>query len=144
MISSRGGFGERREDAAAVEPAHAAAEDRVPVEVARLQLRGGLVGAVVEDDRRAHAVAAIAVDGGHVRPADAVVLEALVERRDPHRAHLRSATSSPIGYSTIAVAMPVRRPKQSARLAATLNSPPLTWIVQVSALRNGTTPGSSR
>ena len=33
------GLRERREDAAAVEPAHAAREDRLPVEVARLQLR---------------------------------------------------------------------------------------------------------
>jgi hypothetical protein len=34
--------------------------------------------------------------------------------------------SSPIGYSTMADAMPVRIPKQSARFAAVLNSPPLT------------------
>ena len=57
----------------------------VPVEVARLELRRGFVAAVVEDDRPAHAEAAIAVDGRHVRPAHAVVLEHLVERRDAHR-----------------------------------------------------------
>src|SRR6266536_454382 len=34
--------------------------------------------------------------------------------------------------------------KQSARLAATLNSAPVTWIVHSRALRKGTTPGSSR
>jgi hypothetical protein len=34
--------------------------------------------------------------------------------------------STSMGYSTIAAAIPVRKPKQSARLAATLNSPPLT------------------
>ena len=42
--------------------------------------------AVVEDDGGAHAVAAVAVDGGHVRAADAVVLEVLVEGPDAHRA----------------------------------------------------------
>ena len=57
-----------------------------PVEVARLELRRRLVGAVVEDDRAAHAVAAVAVDGGHVRPGDAVVREPLVERPHAHRA----------------------------------------------------------
>ena len=45
-------LGERGEDAAGVEPAHAAGEDRLPVEVAGLEQRAGLVGAVVEDDRR--------------------------------------------------------------------------------------------
>src|SRR5688572_6198009 len=44
----------------------------------------------------------------------------------------------------MALAMPVRMPKQSARLAAQLNSPPLTWIAQSVALRKGTTPGSRR
>ena len=47
------------------------------------------LAAVVEDDRAAHAVAAVAVDGRHVRAAHAVVLEHLVERRHAHRAHLR-------------------------------------------------------
>ena len=65
-----------------MEPAHAAGEDARPVEVAGLEQRAGLVGAVVEDDGRAHAVAAIAVDGGDVGAAHAVVLEPLVERRD--------------------------------------------------------------
>src|SRR6185312_13215596 len=47
-------------------------------------------------------------------------------------------------YLTMAVAMAVRRPKQSARLAATLYSPPETCTSNERALRNGTTPGSSR
>src|SRR5438045_7475915 len=47
-------------------------------------------------------------------------------------------------YLTIAVATPVRRPKQSERLAATLYSPPETWTSNERALRNGMTPGSSR
>ena len=57
-----------------------------------LSSAAGLVGAVVEDDRRANAVAAVAVDGGDVRPANAVVLELLVERRD---AHLADAAPAP-------------------------------------------------
>ena len=85
MISSEVRLGERGEDAAAVEPANPGAEDLLPVEVAGLELRRGLVAAVVEDGRPAHAEAAIAVDGRHVRPAHAVVLEHLVERRDAHR-----------------------------------------------------------
>src|SRR6266542_289914 len=43
----------------------------------------------------------------------------------------------------MAVAMPVLRPKQSDRLAAQLNSPPLTWMVHSLALRKGMWPGSS-
>ena len=44
----------------------------------------------------------------------------------------------------MAVAMPVFRRKQSARLAAQLNSPPLTWMAHSVALRNGMMPGSRR
>src|SRR5512138_1218072 len=44
----------------------------------------------------------------------------------------------------MAVTMPVFRPKQSARLAAQLNSPPLTWIAHWLALRKGMMPGSRR
>src|SRR6188768_1950880 len=40
--------------------------------------------------------------------------------------------------------MPVFNPKQSARFAAQLNSPPLTCTEQFEAFRNGTIPGSSR
>src|SRR5215467_5599225 len=40
--------------------------------------------------------------------------------------------------------MPVFRPKQSARFAAQLNSPPLTWILHSVALRKGMIPGSRR
>src|SRR5450755_4255489 len=44
----------------------------------------------------------------------------------------------------MALATPVFRPKQSARFAAQLNSPPLTWILHSVALRNGMMPGSRR
>ena len=136
-------LGERGEDAAGVEPAHAAGEDRLPVEVAGLEQAAGLVGAVVEDDRRADAVAAVAVDGGDVRPADAVVLEPLVERRDAHLADagLHQLADGVVDHRR---ATPVFRPKQSARLAATLYSPPETWMSSERALRNGITPGSRR
>ena len=40
--------------------------------------------------------------------------------------------------------MPVLRRKQSERFAETLNSPPLTWMSQCVALRNGMMPGSRR
>src|SRR5437588_1869048 len=70
-----------------MEPAHAAREDFFPVEVARFETRRRLVRAVVEDDGRANAEAPVAIDGGHVRPRHAVVLERLVERPHAHRAH---------------------------------------------------------
>src|ERR1051325_8039535 len=44
----------------------------------------------------------------------------------------------------MALVMPVLRPKQSERVAATLNSPPLTWMSHWVALRNGMMPGSRR
>src|ERR1019366_6518211 len=44
----------------------------------------------------------------------------------------------------MAEATAVRRPKQSERLAATLNSPPETWILHSVALRKGMIPGSRR
>ena len=43
------------------------AEDLVPVEVAGLQQRAGFIAAVVENDRSANALAAIAIHGRHVR-----------------------------------------------------------------------------
>src|SRR3954463_6006973 len=44
----------------------------------------------------------------------------------------------------MAEATPVFSRKQSARFAATLNSPPLTWILHSVALRKGMMPGSRR
>ena len=134
---------QRREDAAAVEPAHAAAEDRVPVEVARLEQRRGLVGAVVEDDRRADAVAAVAVDRRHVRPAGAVVLEVLVERRDAHRAHalgdqIADRVVDHRGRDAGAQAETVGQVRGDVELAAADVDRARV------ALRNGTTPGSRR
>src|SRR5262249_28873536 len=61
---------------------HAAGEELLPVEVAGLEFGSGLVGAVVEDDRPADAVAAIAVYRREIRPANAIVVEPLVEGRD--------------------------------------------------------------
>src|ERR1035437_2804005 len=77
----RGGGGERREDAAGVEPADAEfAEDVVPIEVAGLELRGGGIAAIGVADGAADAEAAL----GEVEPvadgaADAVVLAPLDE-----------------------------------------------------------------
>jgi hypothetical protein len=63
------------------------AQPSLPVKVARLQLRRRFVRAVVEDDGRADALAAVAVDGGDVWAAHAVVLEPLEEGADAHRSH---------------------------------------------------------
>src|SRR5947207_5605259 len=68
-----------------MEPADAAREDGLPVEVARFEPRRSLVASVVEHHGRTHTLAAVAVDGGHVRSADAVVLETFVERPYTHR-----------------------------------------------------------
>ncbi len=79
--------GRRRQcgvDASGVEPAHAFAEDRFPVEVARFEHGAGFIGPVVEDNRRPDAVAEIAVDGGDVRSTGAIVLEPFVEGSDAH------------------------------------------------------------
>ena len=56
----------------------------VPIEIAGLELAGGLVAAVVKNHRRAHALAAVGINRGHVRPAHAVVLELFVERFHAH------------------------------------------------------------
>ena len=77
---------QRGEDAAAVEPPDAAGEDFLPVEVAGLELRRRFVAAVVEHDRRADALAAVAIDSSHVRAVDAVVLEVFVEGFNAHGA----------------------------------------------------------
>jgi hypothetical protein len=78
---SGGGLGERGEDAAGVEPAHAEfAEDVVPVEVARLELRGGGVAAVGVADGATDAEAALGeVEAVAHGAADAVVLAPLDE-----------------------------------------------------------------
>ena len=47
--------------------------------------RRRFVGPVVENNRRANAVSAVAVDGGHVGAVDAVVFETLVKRLHSHR-----------------------------------------------------------
>ena len=75
------------EDAAGMKPAHAAAEDSRPVEVAGFEQSAGFVRTVIEDDGRAHSKAAVAVNGGDIGPADAVVLEPFVERRHTGFAH---------------------------------------------------------
>src|SRR6266481_7128312 len=70
-----------------MKPAHAAGKDLVPIKIAGLQLRGGLVTTIVEDHRRAHAIAAITVDCRDVWTIDAVVFEPFVEGLDAHGAY---------------------------------------------------------
>ena len=78
---------QRRKNAAAMEPAYTAGKYFSPIEIAGLEHAASLVSPVVEHHRRAHTLPAVAIDRGHVRSVDAVVLEALVERFDTHRAH---------------------------------------------------------
>src|SRR5258706_10362332 len=77
-----GGFRQRCEDSATMEPADAAGEDRVPVEVAGFEAGGSLVAPILKDLRRPDTLAAIAVDRRDIGASDALVLETLVER--PH------------------------------------------------------------
>ena len=104
----------------------AAGEDVVPVEVARLQLRGRFVGAVVEHHWGAHALAAVAIHRGHVGAVHAVVLEALVEGLHAHGQHALGDQVADGVIRPWPSRSPVFRPKQFDRLAAQLNSPPLT------------------
>ena len=69
-----------------MKPPHAAGHDRLPVKIAWLQERARFVRAIVEDDRRSHAVPLIAIDGGHVWTANAIMLEMFVEGLDSHSA----------------------------------------------------------
>ena len=70
-----------------MEPAHAASEDSLPIEIARFQEPGGFVRAVIEHHRGAHAVAAVAIHRRHIWAAHAIVLEVLIERTDAHGLH---------------------------------------------------------
>ena len=72
-------------NASTMKPANAAGKNFLPIEVSWLELSGGFVASVVENNRRAYSVAAIAVHRGHVRPLNAVVFKVLVNRLHPHR-----------------------------------------------------------
>ena len=111
----------------------------LPIEVAGLQPPGRFVRAVVEYHR------ARARHGrGRCRPwpysaSYAVVLEMLVERLDAHGPHaFGDKVADRIIYHRGRDAGLHR--KQSDRLAAQLNSPPLTWIWHSCALRKGMMP----
>ena len=80
----------RGKNSAAMEPADAAREDRLPIEVTLFEQTGGFVGAVVENDRRPHALSAVAIHGGDVRPAHAIVGEIVYRTAErPSRARAR-------------------------------------------------------
>ena len=70
-----------------MKPAHPARENFLPIEITRLELRRRFVAAVIENHGRPQALAAVAVNGGHIGPMHAVVLEVFVERCDAHGAH---------------------------------------------------------
>src|SRR2546423_368471 len=69
-----------------MEPTNARTKDRLPIEIARLELRCGFVASVVENDRGTNPMALIAVNGRHVRTGDAIVGETFVERFNAHGA----------------------------------------------------------
>ena len=83
----RRGFRQCRKDSAAVKPAHALFENFLPLKITRLQLRRRFVATIVKHHRRAHALPAVAVNGGHVGPVHAVVFEMFVKRLHAHGAH---------------------------------------------------------
>src|SRR5260370_16041128 len=68
-----------------MKPAHAASKNFVPVKISWLKARRSLVGSVVKNHRRAHAIAAVAIDRGNVWAANPVVRESLIEWLDAHR-----------------------------------------------------------
>src|SRR5712675_448951 len=70
-----------------MEPTDTAGEDRFPVKISRLKLGRGFVAAIVENHGSAHALAAVTIDGCHVRALDPVVLETFVERFHAHSSH---------------------------------------------------------
>src|SRR2546426_475667 len=67
-----------------MKPAHAIAKNRCPVKVARLQLRGSFISAVIKHDRRPHAVTAIAVHSRDVWPGHSVMLKPFIDWRNAH------------------------------------------------------------
>jgi len=68
-----------------VEPAHPPLKYGLPIEIARFELGSGFVAAVIKHHRWAHAVAAIAVDGCHIRAIHPVVFKTAVKRHHAHR-----------------------------------------------------------
>ena len=70
-----------------MEPAHAVRKHGLPIDIARLQLRGCFIRAVIENHRSTHAIAAIAINRGYVGPGNAIVLEVLIERMHAHGTH---------------------------------------------------------
>ena len=136
---------QRAEDAAGVEPARAeAAEDLVPVDVARRELRDGGVPAIGAAKRGADAEAAL----GEVEPLRTVrptpSYLTHVTRCSTPPWNIRSSTRRPTGLSASAVTMAVSSPKQRRSPRATLYSPPpsQTWNERVVWTRMS--PGSSR
>ena len=118
----------------------------VPVDVARLHLRGRGVPAVGAADGRAHAEAALgeveAVPGGRARRRRPRPSARGSGRRRP--GSRRSSRSRPTGLSTRAVTTAVRRPKQRFRPRATLYSPPPSHARNARAVWIRVSPGSRR
>ena len=118
---------ERGEDPAGVEPAHAQlAEELLPVDVARPELRRRGVPAVGDAERAAYAEAAFgevqAVAHRCARCRRTATQRMSDVSTPPCR--MKSSTRRPTSLSTSAVTTAVRRPKHRRNPRATLYSPP--------------------
>ena len=67
-----------------MKPANAAGKNFFPVKIARLQLGRRFVAAIIKHHRSPDALAAVAVNGGHIGPVDTVVFEIFVKRTNTH------------------------------------------------------------
>src|SRR3954469_11990957 len=75
---------ERRENTTRMEPAHTAAEYFFPIKIALLQLRGGLVAAVIKHHWRPDALASVAIHGSHVWAMHAIMFKMFIKWFQSH------------------------------------------------------------
>ena len=140
-------LGERREDAARMEPAHAERPEEVlPVDVAGPQLRRSRVAAVGHPEGAAHAEAALGEvePVAHRRPRSPSLGTQRISDVSTPPWRTKSSSSRPTSLSAKAVTTAVRRPKQRRRPRATLYSPPPSQTRNVRAFRMRPSPGSRR
>ena len=94
-----GGFRQCGKDSTTVKPPDPRAKDGGPIKIPGFEHGPGFVRPIIENHRRPHAEAAIAVYGGHIGAVHAIVLKMLVERLNAHGPHaLRDQVSDGIIY----------------------------------------------
>src|SRR5262249_6228418 len=74
----------RRKNSAAVKPAHTAGKNFFPIKITWLEQGARFVATIVKNHRRPDALAAVAVNGGHVRSVNAIMLEMFVDGFHSH------------------------------------------------------------